>query len=108
MGNFASHPKYYSNKEAIEILGDDTWARLRNQLEQCRGRVVDYELFAKILYCRFERMVSFDAFWSHELNVTVFSISKLNNCYQIITAEGVERVFVPSVRKRHYWQCGHE
>jgi hypothetical protein len=63
MGNFASHPKYYSNKEAIEILGDDTWARLRNQLEQCRGRVVDYELFAKILYCRFERMVSFDTFW---------------------------------------------
>ena len=58
MGNFSSHPKYYSSKEAIEILGDDTWIRLRNQLEQCRGRIVDYELFAKILYCRFERMVS--------------------------------------------------
>ena len=59
MGNFSSHPKYYSSKEAIEILGDDTWISLRNQLESCRGQVVDYDLFAKILYCRFERMVSF-------------------------------------------------
>lgn len=59
MGNFSSHPKYYSSKEAIEILGDDTWISLRNQLELCRGQVVDYDLFAKILYCRFERMVSF-------------------------------------------------
>ena len=58
MGNFSSHPKYYSSKEAIEILGDGTWIRLRNQLELCKGRVVDYDLFAKILYCRFERMVS--------------------------------------------------
>ena len=60
MGNFSSHPKYYSSKEAIEILGDDTWISLRNQLELCRGQVVDYDLFAKILYCRFERMVSFE------------------------------------------------
>lgn len=57
MGNFSSHPKYYSSKEAIEILGDETWVRLRNQLESSRGSTVDYDLFAKVLSCRFERMV---------------------------------------------------
>jgi hypothetical protein len=58
MGNYSSHPKYYSSKEAIQILGDDTWIRLRNQLKLSIGGSVDYELFSRILYCRFERMVS--------------------------------------------------
>ena len=35
MGN--GQPRYYSNNEAIEIIGGDTWDRLRKQLERSRG-----------------------------------------------------------------------
>ena len=59
-GSSSGPPKYYTNKEAINILGDETWVRLRKQLERFArsGRYVDYQLFSRILYRRYERMVT--------------------------------------------------
>ena len=59
-GSSCAPPKYYTNKEAINILGDETWVRLRKQLERFArsGRYVDYQLFSRILYRRYERMVN--------------------------------------------------
>ena len=59
-GSSSGPPKYYTNKEAISILGDETWVRLRKQLERFArsGRYVDYQLFSRILYRRYERMVT--------------------------------------------------
>jgi hypothetical protein len=39
MGN--GQPRYYSNNEAIEIIGGDTWDRLRKQLERSRGNIIN-------------------------------------------------------------------
>jgi len=50
MGN--GQPRYYSNNEAIEIIGGDTWDRLRKQLERSRGKGVDYAIFNRILHTR--------------------------------------------------------
>jgi hypothetical protein len=65
MGNFpggggTSQPKYYSSKEANNILGDETWQRLKQLEKHARGGKVDYQLFSRILYRRYERMVGPD------------------------------------------------
>jgi len=59
-GGAGATSRYYSSKEAMGILGDETWVRLRKQLEwhAKNGRYVDYALFSRILYRRYERMVS--------------------------------------------------
>ena len=48
MGN--GQPRYYSNNEAIEIIGGDTWDRLRKQLERSRGtNVYTYIIYTLLI-----------------------------------------------------------
>ena len=50
MGN--GQPRYYSNNEAIEIIGGDTWDRLRKQLERSRGNTtITYHNHYYYYYC---------------------------------------------------------
>ena len=73
-GGSSGPPKYYTKKEAINILGDETWVRLRKQLERFArsGRYVDYQLFSRILYRRYERMVTTNRYIS-TLSTTISS-----------------------------------
>ncbi|KAJ1444009.1 hypothetical protein B484DRAFT_251274 [Ochromonadaceae sp. CCMP2298] len=55
MGNAAI--RYMSNAEAIEVLGADTWTRLRRKLERLGdGSSIDFSLFCDVLHRRFEKM----------------------------------------------------
>ena len=72
----ASHPKYYSNKEAIAILGEETWGLVYKQLEAVGLSkigyssatnvhlpvTINYATFAILLYQRYDRMVSLIVF----------------------------------------------
>lgn len=55
MGN--GQPKYYSVDDASEIIGKETWIRLRKQLQSTGNKTIDYSMFEKIITTRFERMV---------------------------------------------------
>jgi hypothetical protein len=55
MGN--SQPRYFNDKEALEIIGKHTAERLTSQLNQ-NGRYLDYNLFSQIIAVQFDRMVS--------------------------------------------------
>jgi hypothetical protein len=54
MGN--SQPRYFNDKEALEIIGKHTAERLASQLNQ-NGRYLDYNLFCQIIAVQFDRMV---------------------------------------------------
>eukprot|EP01041_Mallomonas_annulata_P000826 gene826-1606_t len=54
MGN--GQPRYFSQQEAMSILGNDTFNTLRLQLIRICGRFIDYNSFYRILIGRFERM----------------------------------------------------
>ena len=54
MGN--NQPRYFSNEKAIEIIGGNTWLRLRKQLERTRGKIVDFSVFYRIVLSKFELM----------------------------------------------------
>jgi hypothetical protein len=54
MGN--SQPRYYNEKEAMDIIGKHTSERLLQQLNK-NGKYIDYNLFLQIISIQFDRMV---------------------------------------------------
>jgi hypothetical protein len=54
MGN--NQPRYFTEKEAMEIIGKHTTERLFQQLNK-NGKYVDYNLFSQIISIQFDRMV---------------------------------------------------
>jgi len=53
MGN--SQPKYLGSERAFDIIGGETWIRLRKQLER-NSKSVDYAIFYRIVRSRFDMM----------------------------------------------------
>eukprot|EP01038_Epipyxis_sp_PR26KG_P004301 gene4301-6097_t len=54
MGN--GHHRYFTNSEAIEVIGGEVWAKLRYKLEKNNHKSIDYAVFSTIIKSRFERM----------------------------------------------------
>lgn len=66
MGN--GQQKYLTQTEARDILGQESWVRLKSQLEKYKIKYLDFETFDGILRSRFDRMVS-----TLTTNTTLFS-----------------------------------
>jgi lysozyme family protein len=65
MGN--SQHRYLTNNEAVEILGQQHWRKVKAKFEKANpGKFVDLSLFASIIHSRIERMVR-----SHTIDVTI-------------------------------------
>ena len=67
MGN--SQHRYITSNEASEIIGADTWNRLRAKLERGTVKTIDFALFCNIVQTRFERIVSCGYFSHHPFDL---------------------------------------
>lgn len=62
MGNQSSSNRYYSTNEALTIINDKEWGKLRKQLNRAaagkvKNGLLDYSMFVKILQAHFDYMV---------------------------------------------------
>lgn len=56
MGN--SNPKYYSRKDALQIVGSTEWTKLRKQLGHPVVSKIDFSMFTLAIQTSFENVVS--------------------------------------------------
>ena len=63
MGNSGSTSRYYSAKEAVDIIGISKCDEIRYHLQKVTGsQYIDFNAFQSILQVRFDKMVRLSSF----------------------------------------------
>lgn len=57
MGNSTSSQRYITNAEAVEALGNETYARIKGRLGSLGGKIISYDLFSNLIQKKFEKIV---------------------------------------------------
>jgi hypothetical protein len=55
MGN--DNQKYFTNNDALEIIGGEIWTAVKSKFEKYGTRYVEFQVFYNVIHYRFEKMV---------------------------------------------------